>query len=96
MKEKQITITGLVFTLDGQRVGRGSVITHGEESLEQSLLRGTLQMGKVSYEKNAPDLPVNHACAAQLEGRGEYWLTFAPRRFLLREVPSLREEQRKA
>ena len=96
MKEKQITITGLVFTLDGKRVGRGSVITGGRESLEQSLLRGTLQMGKIAYEKGAPDLPVNHACSAVLEGRGEYWLTLAPRRFLLREVPSLKEEQQKA
>ena len=96
MKQQTITITGLVFTQDGHRVGRGSVITREKETLAQSLASGALQMGKLTYEAGVQVPPSGGACQALLEGRGEYWLTFSPKGFLLREVPSIEEAGEKA
>lgn len=96
MKQQQITITGLVFTLEGRRIGRGSIITPAGQNIHQALRENILQLGRVRYEEDAPPLPRNRACCASFDGGGQYWLTLSPDRFLLREVPQLQEERHKA
>ncbi len=96
MKEKQLTITGLVFTVEGRRAARGSLITGDRQSVAQALRENILQLGRIHYEQDGPALPQNRACTARLDGEGEYWLTLAPERFLLREAPPLEEERHRA
>lgn len=96
MQEQQITITGLVFTLEGRRIGRGSVITPAGQDIHRALRENILQLGRVRYEEDAPLLPSNRACCASFDGTGRYWLTLSPDRFLLREMPQLDRQRHKA
>lgn len=101
MKESYITITGLRFSVDGKRIGRGSLITgRAVSGVKEVLTEGVLQMGRIHYDDAEVQLPHKQALSASFDGRAEYWVTLTPEQFMLREkpqaVPEVGRERRRA